>query len=31
VPGEQVDCSEEEEWIEYKMADGSVWRDGARA
>jgi len=28
VPGEQVDVSEEGEWVEYKMADGSVWRDG---
>lgn len=26
---EQVDCSEEEEWIEYRRADGSLWRDGA--
>lgn len=29
VPGEQVDCSEDEEWIEYRMADGTLWRDGA--
>jgi hypothetical protein len=29
IPGEQVDCSEEEEWIEYRLADGSLWRDGA--
>lgn len=28
VPGTQVDVSETEEWIEYRMADGSVWRDG---
>lgn len=29
VPGEQIDFSEEEEWIEYRMADGTIWRDGA--
>jgi len=29
VPGEQIDCSEEEEWVEYRMHDGSIWRDGA--
>jgi hypothetical protein len=29
VPGEQVDCSEEEEWIEYRLASGEIWRDGA--
>ena len=29
VPGEQINCSDEEEWIEYRMADGAVWRDGA--
>ncbi|CAH1656941.1 Oxidoreductase [Hyphomicrobiales bacterium] len=28
VPGEQVDSSEGEEWVEYRLADGSVWRDG---
>ena len=32
VPGgEQVDCSEEEEWVEYRMPDGTLWRDGAQA
>lgn len=31
VPGEQVDCNEEEEWVEYRMPDGTLWRDGARA
>lgn len=29
VDGEQIDCSEEEEWIEYRMRDGTIWRDGA--
>lgn len=29
VPGEQTDASEEEEWIEYRLASGEVWRDGA--
>ena len=28
VPGEQVDANEEEEWIEYRLKDGSIWRDG---
>lgn len=28
VDGEQVEFSEEEEWIEYKMRDGTIWRDG---
>lgn len=27
---EQVDCSEEEEWVEYRMPDGTLWRDGAQ-
>lgn len=31
VPGEQTDANEEEEWIEYKMKDGSTWRDGVTA
>lgn len=26
---EQVDCSEEEEWIEYRLPSGEIWRDGA--
>lgn len=29
IDGEQVDCSEEEEWIEYRLRDGTLWRDGA--
>lgn len=29
VPGEQVDANATEEWVEYRMADGSIWRDGA--
>jgi len=28
VPGEQIDCNEAEEWIEYRMASGEIWRDG---
>ncbi len=28
VPGEQVDASEAG-WVEYRMRDGSIWRDGA--
>lgn len=28
VPGEQVDSSEEEEWIEYRLANGELWIDG---
>jgi hypothetical protein len=28
IDGEQVDCSEEEEWIEYRLRDGTIWRDG---
>lgn len=30
VPGEQTDCDEAGEWVLYRMADGSVWRDGGR-
>ncbi|TPM59365.1 oxidoreductase [Mesorhizobium sp. B2-2-4] len=29
INGEQIDCSEEEEWIRYRMADGTIWTDGA--
>lgn len=29
VPGEQVDSSEEEEWVEYRLHNGELWRDGA--
>lgn len=28
VPGKQIDANREEEWIEYEMPDGRVWRDG---
>jgi hypothetical protein len=28
IDGEQVDANEQEEWIEYRLRDGSVWRDG---
>jgi hypothetical protein len=31
IPGKQIDASEEEEWVEYRMRDGSIWRDGAAA
>ena len=31
INGEQIDCSEEEEWVEYRLADGTIWRDGAQA
>lgn len=31
IPGKQVDASEDEEWVEYVMRDGSLWRDGAAA
>jgi hypothetical protein len=27
VPGEQVDAAEDASWVEYRMPDGSVWRD----
>lgn len=27
VPGKAVNASKEENWIEYEMEDGSVWRD----
>ena len=30
VAGEQVDADDNDAWIEYKMADGSVWRDGIK-
>jgi hypothetical protein len=29
VPGVQTDADEAGEWVEYRMADGSTWRDGA--
>ena len=28
VPGEQIDCDEAGEWVMYRLADGSVWKDG---
>ncbi len=29
VPGEQTDANPDEEWIDYRLADGSTWRDSA--
>ncbi len=29
VPGEQIDADEAGEWVEYRMRDGSSYRDGA--
>lgn len=31
VPGAQIDADEAGEWVEYRMADGSHWKDGAAA
>jgi hypothetical protein len=31
IPGEQDDADEAGEWVSYRMADGSVWRDGGGA
>ena len=28
VPGEQIDASESERWVKYRMADGSEWVNG---
>ncbi|WP_292229377.1 hypothetical protein [Brevundimonas sp.] len=28
VPGEQFDADEAGEWVMYRLADGSVWKDG---
>lgn len=28
VPGEQIDADDEMRWIEYRMHNGTVWRDG---
>lgn len=28
VPGEQIDASVEDEWVEYRLADGATWKDG---
>ncbi|MEM1346531.1 MAG: oxidoreductase [Pseudomonadota bacterium] len=30
VPGEQIDANPEEEWVEYRLGNGTTWRDGAR-
>lgn len=30
VPGELLDASDEEEWVEYRLKDGSTWRDGGK-
>lgn len=30
IAGEQVDASDEEEWVEYKLKDGRIWRDGGQ-
>lgn len=30
VPGKQTDASDEEEWVEYILADGTTWRDGGQ-
>lgn len=31
VAGEQIDAAEDGAWVEYRMRDGSTWRDGAKA
>lgn len=28
VPGRQIDASSAEEWVDYEIADGEIWRDG---
>lgn len=28
VPGEQLDFDDQAEWIDYRLADGTIWRDG---
>ncbi|OAM78302.1 oxidoreductase, partial [Devosia elaeis] len=28
IDGEQIDANEEEEWIEYRLRSGEIWRDG---
>jgi hypothetical protein len=30
VPGEILDANEQEEWVEYRMHSGQVWRDGVK-
>lgn len=29
IPGEQFNSSVKGEWVEYRMRDGTIWRDGA--
>ncbi|MGH2341110.1 oxidoreductase [Segnochrobactraceae bacterium EtOH-i3] len=29
VPGEQIDASAAGEWVDYRLADGTTWRDSA--
>lgn len=29
IPGEQINSSARDGWVEYQMRDGSIWRDGA--
>ena len=29
VPGDQIDAADDGSWIEYRLADGTIWRDGA--
>lgn len=31
VPGKQIDADPVAEWVEYVIADGVIWRDGAEA
>mgnify|MGYP001809815117 CR=1 FL=1 len=31
VPGEQIDADPVAEWVDYVIADGVIWRDGAEA
>lgn len=30
VNGEQIDAAEDDSWIEYRLPDGTTWRDGAK-
>lgn len=30
IAGEQTDADEAGEWVEYRMRDGSIWRDGGK-
>jgi hypothetical protein len=29
IPGEQIDAADDGSWIEYRLLDGTIWRDGA--